>query len=137
MPTSIFRAAAIAAIALSAGFAAPAWAQDKTAARAPATITITVPDAGEVTRIEQSYDCGGTPVAVEYINAGGTSLATLSLKGQFVVASNVIAASGARYAGGPYIWWSKGDGADLYDQLQGEDKPVACKATDKAAPAGK
>ena len=42
------------------------------------------------------------------------------------MASNVLSASGARYAGGQYIWWSKGDTADLYDLTEGgEETPAA------------
>lgn len=100
-----------------------------------ATITIDVPDALKVDRSKLSYDCAGTPVDVEYINAGAVSLATLSLDGKFVVAANVIAASGARYAGERLIWWTKGDNADLYDLTVSEDTPVSCKAVETAQPA--
>lgn len=107
-----------------------------TAQSPSAAITIDVPDARSVERNKVAYDCAGTPVNVEYINAGGTSLATLSLNGQFVVASNVISASGARYAGGPYVWWSKGDSADFYDLMKDADKPVSCTSAEAKKPAG-
>lgn len=94
-----------------------------------ATIEIEVPNALKVDRSKLTYDCDGTPVEVEYLNAGSSSLATLSLKGEFVIAANVIAASGARYAGERLIWWTKGDKADLYDLTQSEDTPISCEVT--------
>ncbi|MGV6875169.1 META domain-containing protein [Pseudochelatococcus sp. B33] len=105
-----------------------------TAQSRSATITIEVPHALKVDRSRLTYDCAGTPVEVEYFNAGGTSLATLSLRGEFVVAANVIAASGARYAGERLIWWTKGDKADLYDLTKSEDTPVSCEVTGGAKP---
>lgn len=91
-------------------------------------LTIDVPGVHKVERRKLTYDCGGKPVDVEYLNAGGASLATLSLQGEFVVAASVMAASGARYAGERLVWWTKGDRADLYDLTRGEDAaPVACE----------
>lgn len=105
-----------------------------TAQSRSAAITIDVPHALRVDRSRLTYDCAGMPVEVEYLNAGGTSLATLSLGGEFIVAANVIAASGARYAGERLIWWTKGDKADLYDLTKSEDTPVSCVVKDKAEP---
>ena len=34
---------------------------------------------------------------------------------------NVLSASGARYAGRQYTWWTKGNSADFYDLTKGED----------------
>jgi membrane-bound inhibitor of C-type lysozyme len=93
-----------------------------------ATISFDVPEAETADAISQTYDCRGEQVLVVYHNAGPVSLAVLTIGGETVVASNVIAASGARYAGAQYVWWTKGDGADLYDLMQGEDAPpVACR----------
>lgn len=92
-----------------------------------ATITIPVPDAAEVQSATVRYTCGTGPLSVEYINAGPVSLAVLTVDGEFLVMSNVLAASGARYAGGRYIWWTKGDTGDLYDLTKGDDAPpVSC-----------
>jgi membrane-bound inhibitor of C-type lysozyme len=97
-----------------------------------ATITIDVPDAGEAEAVRQAYDCAGSEVEAVYYNAGPVSLAVLTIKGETVVASNVIAASGARYADAQYIWWTRGDAADLYDLMQGEDAPpVSCRALER------
>ena len=93
-----------------------------------AEITITTSSHEDVQRSRIVYDCGGRGIPVEYINTGPVSLAVLEIDGETVVASNVFAASGAKYAGGPYVWWTKGDAADLYDVMKGgmEAEPVRC-----------
>ena len=91
-------------------------------------ISISIPVTGEtgVNSTSAAYDCAGRAVTATYVNAGEVSLAVLDIDGETVVASNVLAASGARYAGGRYVWWTKGDEADLYDLMDGgDDKPVA------------
>lgn len=89
-----------------------------------APVTIDVPGADTVEVTSGAYQCGSMTITVDYINAGPVSLAVLHMPDDFVVASNVISGSGARYAGAQYIWWSQGDEADLYDLMQGgEDGP--------------
>lgn len=99
-------------------------------AQTGATITIPVPTAQSVDSTQATYACTDDAVVkVEYFNAGAVSLATLSMKDEFVVVANVISGSGARYAGDRFIWWTKGDEASLYDLTKGEDTPgVACRA---------
>ncbi|MGE6785746.1 META domain-containing protein [Ensifer adhaerens] len=98
------------------------------AASEGADVTIRIPGAEAVDRQSVRYDCGGKSVEAEYINAGPVSLVTFTIDGTFVVASNVIAASGAKYAGGQYVWWTKGEEATLFDATKGdEDKGIACK----------
>lgn len=67
-------------------------------------------------------------VETVYFNAGEVSLVRLGLKDGVTVAANVISASGAKYQGGIYVWWSKGDEADLYDLMADPEmkKPVHC-----------
>lgn len=95
-------------------------------------ITIPLPGDTKAETIAARYDCGafGT-VEASYINAVPVALAVLSFKNEFVVASNVLSASGARYAGGPYVWWTKGQGADLYDLMKGEDAEPIASCTQK------
>ncbi len=95
-----------------------------------AAITIPVPTAQAVDSTKATYACDdGSVIEIEYINAGTVSLATLSMKDEFVVAANVIAGSGARYAGNRFIWWTKGREASLYDLMKGADAPgIACHA---------
>lgn len=68
---------------------------------------------------------------MSYVNAPSVALATLAFKGQFLVLSNVLSGSGARYAGGQYIWWSKGRGADFYDLTKGKNAPPVASCTQK------
>ncbi|MBB4093185.1 hypothetical protein HGG72_12450 [Ochrobactrum pecoris] len=91
-------------------------------------INIKLPDDTEVTTNAVLYKCGEKNVSVTYYNAGDISLAELELEDETVVASNVISGSGAKYAGGVYIWWTKGDTADLYNLMDDPDqsKPTNC-----------
>jgi membrane-bound inhibitor of C-type lysozyme len=76
-----------------------------------------------------TYQCEGMeePLTVEYVNADPTYLAFLTLDGEKQIFVNVLAASGARYASGQYVWWTKGSEASLYDLTKGEDAPpVSC-----------
>jgi len=94
-----------------------------------AAITIEVPGADEVQTQQVAYKCDPGAMDVTYINAGPVSLATFTLEGEFVVAANVLSGSGAKYAGSKYIWWTKGEGADLYDLTKGEEaSAVVCTA---------
>lgn len=66
-----------------------------------------------------TYSCdGGEPFTVRYVNAGANALALLSLDGEERVFVNVISGSGARYASGQYVWWSRGDTATLENQME-------------------
>jgi len=94
---------------------------------AAASIVIPVPGADTVDRQAVTYRCGDRRVAAEYVNAGPVSLALLTMGDEFVVAANVIAGSGARYAGGPYVWWTRGEEASLANLFDGEDaEPTPC-----------
>ncbi|EIM75764.1 hypothetical protein A33O_07355 [Nitratireductor aquibiodomus RA22] len=96
-----------------------------------ATVEIELPDVESVDTSAVTYACPDGEIDATYYNAGDASLAVVMIDGSPVVMSNVLAASGAKYAGGPYIWWTKGEGADLYDLMKGEDaKPVSCTAKD-------
>ena len=92
-------------------------------------IAIALPEPMPASSETVFYDCAGREVEATYINAGDISLATLQIGEDFVVASNVIAASGARYSGGQYIWWVKGNQADLVDfRNGGMEAVITCQA---------
>lgn len=96
------------------------------AKEAEADVTIRLPLSEPPDQISIDYDCDGHAMTVEYYNAGPISLAVFAYEGEPVVASNVLSASGARYAGGRFIWWAKGVEGSLYDLTLGEDaEPVA------------
>lgn len=105
-------------------------AADDGVADESASIVIDLPGVnGPVQRETAIYDCAGRPVTVEYINAGDVSLAVLEIDGGTIVASNVIAGSGARYAGRQYVWWTKGSEAQLIDYMNGgTDAAITCTA---------
>lgn len=96
----------------------------------PAQITITVPGAQSVERNQVAYRCGEETVIADYINAGAVSLVTLTRGDTFTVAANVLAASGAKYAGDALVWWVKGDDATLFDLTKGENDPGLTCAPD-------
>ncbi len=88
-------------------------------------IEIEVEDAGPNARTTARYDCGGETIEVEYINVEPDHLAIVPVEGRPRIFAMVMSGSGARYASGQYIWWSKGTEAWLYDEMQGaDDAPV-------------
>jgi len=63
------------------------------------------------------YTCeGGKTLVVKYMTVGESPLAAMTLNGKTLVFANVLAASGARYASGQYIWWTKGTTGFLADE---------------------
>lgn len=56
------------------------------------------------------YKCeNGRKFTVQYLNKGDNSLAVVPVSdNSTLVFSNVISASGAKYAAGQYIWWTAG-----------------------------
>jgi membrane-bound inhibitor of C-type lysozyme len=102
-----------------AAFAAAAVAGPSFAA----TITIKLPGSGQAQTQTVDYSCAGDKVSATYINAPGNALAVVRIGGATVIMANVLAGSGAKYAGGQYVWWTKGREADLYNLTKGEDAP--------------
>jgi len=94
-------------------------------------LTIPVP-ATDVQQIRVSYTCENkAPMTVTYVNAGPNSLAVVPIEGQLLVFASVISGSGARYAAGPYVWWSHQGEATLNDVRNSQDvKPITCKKAD-------
>ncbi len=92
-------------------------------------IAIPMPGDTKVSHVDANYQCGGERVGVSYINAGSVGLARLSLGNTIIVASSVIAGSGAKYAGGPYVWWSKGEEAEFYDVVKDPEMKTPTKCT--------
>lgn len=111
--------AAISLAAFSVSLATGAMAED---------LVIPLPKDTTVEKVETVYQCVADKVEAVYFNAGEVSLVRLGLKNGVTVAANVISGSGAKYQGGIYVWWSKGDEADLYDLMADPEmkKPVHC-----------
>lgn len=82
--------------------------------------------AGKFERRTITYDCAtGGQLKVTYINADPNFLAIVPVSGQAqeLIFASVISGSGARYAAGKYVWWSKGDSANLFDSTLGDNAP--------------
>ena len=91
------------------------------------TMQVVIPLPGNAQKDVKTYQCEGIeqPLTVEYVNANPIFLAFVPVDGQQLIFVNVIAASGAKYASGQYVWWTKGATADLYDETKGADAPPA------------
>lgn len=87
-----------------------------------AELTLPLPDGTPVQQVKTSYTCpSGKAFTVAYITAGENALAIVPVEDKELILANVIAASGARYAAGAYVWWTKGPDAALYDVRKGEN----------------
>ncbi|MGV1955773.1 MliC family protein [Agrobacterium sp. 22-214-1] len=97
-------------------------------------LVIPLPKDTTVEKVETVYQCAADKVEAVYFNAGEISLVRLGLKDGVTVAANVISGSGAKYQGGIYVWWSKGEEADLYDLMADPEmkKPVHCVEAKKS-----
>ncbi|CUX14994.1 MULTISPECIES: MliC family protein [Rhizobium/Agrobacterium group] len=97
-------------------------------------LVIPLPKDTTVEKVETVYQCATDKVEAVYFNAGEISLVRLGLKDGVTVAANVISGSGAKYQGGIYVWWSKGEEADLYDLMADPEmkKPVHCVEAKKS-----
>jgi membrane-bound inhibitor of C-type lysozyme len=115
--------------------AVPALAQNAAPAApttpAPPSVTssihIDLGTTGDFDRKAVSYGCEGRqqPLVVDYINAAPNFLALVPVEDGTLLFTTVLAASGAKYASGKYVWWSKGPQASLYDLTQGDNaKPI-------------
>ncbi|OYR20275.1 MliC family protein [Brucella thiophenivorans] len=91
-------------------------------------ITIKLADDVDVTENAVLYKCGDQNVSATYYNAGDNSLVELEMENNTVIAANVLSGSGAKYAGGIYVWWTKGPTADLYNLMDDpeQEKPISC-----------
>jgi len=124
--------------ALMLAMATPAFAQPANVEVAPATplsglppvssaLTITLATSGDFERKTVHYGCTGDQdsISIDYINAAPNYLALVPIDGTVLVFNTVLAASGAKYVAGKYVWWNKGNTASLYDLTQGENaKPI-------------
>lgn len=91
---------------------------------AQSSITIELGLTGDFDRRTLRYDCANdATISVSYINAAPNFLALVPIEDEVEphVFTAVIAASGARYASGKWVWWTKGAEASLYDVTLGEE----------------
>lgn len=70
------------------------------------------------------YRCdAGKQITARYFNSPDNQIAILRLDGKPLLFVTVLGASGARYAHGQHIWWTKGNEAMLQDLTLGENAP--------------
>ncbi len=121
---TVARAGARCASASDASAAPPAATPTPAAT---SSLTITLGTSGDFDRKTVSYGCQGDQdsLSVDYINAAPNYLALIPLDGSTLLFNTVLSGSGAKYAAGKYVWWTKGSDASLYDLTQGDKaKPI-------------
>ncbi|WP_427310279.1 MliC family protein [Cupriavidus sp. H39] len=86
------------------------------AARAPGIDGVRFPEVRTM-----RYQCdGGKTLAVRYFNSPDNQAAVFRIEGKPLLAVSTVSASGARYVGGRYEWWTKGETGTLRDLMQAE-----------------
>jgi membrane-bound inhibitor of C-type lysozyme len=93
-------------------------------------ISIAIENGSPNMRTTAHYDCAGDAMDVEYVNVEPDHLAVVPVEGKKRIFVLVMSGSGARYASGQYIWWSKGKEASLYDEMKGADAPPILTCTE-------
>jgi len=115
--------------ALFSALAAAVCAAAMPAGAVETAMQLTLTLQGNAQRDVVTYQCGPeqTPLTVEYVNAEPIFLAILPVEDETLIFVNVISASGARYASGPYVWWTRGAEAMLEDETAEEGtEPLSC-----------
>ncbi|SMC95660.1 MliC family protein [Primorskyibacter flagellatus] len=99
-------------------------------ASADVTVSIPLELGGTDSVTAQNYTCGDDQsFAVQYVNAGANALAILPVDGEQRIFVNVVSGSGARYASGAHVWWTKGDTATLQNEMS-EGGDLECQVQD-------
>jgi membrane-bound inhibitor of C-type lysozyme len=93
-------------------------------------ISVSVENGSPNMRTTAHYDCAGQAMEIDYINVEPNFLAVVPVQGKERIFVLVMSGSGALYASGPYIWWSKGKEASLYDATKGENAPPVLTCTE-------
>jgi len=86
---------------------------------------LTVPQIQTATTNTLRYEChGGSTLTVQYMNTKNKqSFALLTVDGRKMLFVNVLAASGAKYVGDHYTWWTKGPEGSLTDDTADPKAP--------------
>ena len=95
------------------------------AAHSAAAMPLTVPQIQTATTNTLRYQCrGGSALTVQYMNTKNKqSFALLTVDGRKMLFVNVLAASGAKYVGDHYTWWTKGPEGTLTDDTADPKSP--------------
>ncbi|WP_324754182.1 MliC family protein [Roseovarius sp. Pro17] len=103
-----------------------------TAGAAAAEANLSIPlKSGTMDSVESAtYTCGdGEPFSVQYVNAGANALAIFPIDGEDRIFVNVVSASGAKYASGAHVWWTKSNTATLENEME-EGSIQECQSQD-------
>ncbi|MED5609255.1 MULTISPECIES: MliC family protein [unclassified Pseudomonas] len=99
--------------------------------KAPPVDALVLPGDAKLDSRSVDYKCDdGRKFSVQYLNKGDNHLAVVPVSdSSSLVFANVISASGAKYAAGQYVWWTKGEEATLYKDWKGGEPAdgVSCK----------
>ncbi|WP_375624845.1 MULTISPECIES: MliC family protein [unclassified Bartonella] len=95
------------------------------------SLVIEVPDDPEPKKETVVYQCSNETkkerVEATYYTTDDIALVDLKWNGNRIIASNVVSASGAKYVGGEYVWWTKGNEASFYNSLaEDHTTPLTC-----------
>lgn len=75
-----------------------------------------------------TYQCGNDKVVAKFLNDEFNSIALVSVNNESpALLSNSLAASGAKYQGGIYELWTKGNNATFRNLLKAPNRNVQCK----------
>jgi len=113
---------ALAATAAPAAAPAPAVPMPMPPPTATSSVTISLGITCDFERKTVKYGCEGQPaqLAVDYVNAAPNYLALVPVEEGTLVFTTVLAASGAKYASGKYVWGTKGTEGSLSDLTAGD-----------------
>jgi membrane-bound inhibitor of C-type lysozyme len=92
-------------------------------------VSVNVENGSPDMRTTAHYRCDGGAMDVDYVNVEPNFLAIVPLEGKKRIFVLVLSGSGTRYASGPYVWWSKGREASLYDERKGQNAPPLMTCT--------
>ncbi|MDF3931810.1 MliC family protein [Pseudomonas citronellolis] len=99
--------------------------------KAPPVDALVLPGDAKLDSRSVDYKCeDGRKFSVQYLNKGDNHLAVVPVSdASTLVFSNVISGSGAKYAAGQFVWWTKGEEAILFKDWKGGEPAdgVSCK----------
>ncbi|GAA5102930.1 MliC family protein [Wohlfahrtiimonas larvae] len=83
---------------------------------------------GYTTTATESYQCGTDQITATFLNHEDNSIALMSINDENpILLANIISASGAKYQGGIYELWTKGDTATFRNLLKAPKRNIQCK----------
>jgi membrane-bound inhibitor of C-type lysozyme len=96
--------------------------------------SVSFPDVAVGNKQVRTYQCDGNKrLSVLYVNAtNGDSFAYLPVDGTRHVFVTVMSGSGAKYASGPYVWWTKGPQGNLTREGDSGAPPLLANCVERS-----